>query len=151
MPLRRCVIRHPSDKSDRIDIQTCYVFHYVAVPSSDIFETAVSIALHWSIAPNFSTNLFLFTKLKQLVRKYPMMAQRRSQTYSTSLCQYDQICPEMEQLTRNLCILIRFVLLAISFLQCNLICRDGDFWYIGAVKRLACFYALRYDLSNNGQ
>ena len=40
MPLRRCIIRRPLDKSDRIAIETCHVVHCAAVSSSDIFETA---------------------------------------------------------------------------------------------------------------
>ena len=50
MPLRRCVMRRRLDKSDRIGIGTCYVFHCAIVPSSDIFGTAVSILRtkkHW--------------------------------------------------------------------------------------------------------
>ena len=42
---------------------------------------------------------------------------------------------------------IRFVLLEISFLQCDLICQDSDFWQIGAVQQLTHLFALRYDLS----
>ena len=46
-----------------------------------------------------------------------------------------------------LCITIRFVLLVVSILQYNLICPDSDILHIGALKRLTCLYALRYDLS----
>ena len=45
MPLRRCVIRPRLDKSDRIGIETCYVFHCSAISSWDTFEIAVSILL----------------------------------------------------------------------------------------------------------
>ena len=31
MPLRRCVIRRRRDKSDRIGVETCYVFHCAAM------------------------------------------------------------------------------------------------------------------------
>ena len=41
-PMRRCVITCCLDKSGRIGIETCYVFHCTAVSSSDIFATAVS-------------------------------------------------------------------------------------------------------------
>ena len=40
-PMRRCVITYCLDKSGRIDIETCNVFYYAAVSSSNIFETAV--------------------------------------------------------------------------------------------------------------
>ena len=46
-----------------------------------------------------------------------------------------------------LCILIRFVQLAVSFFRYDLICPNSDFWHIGALKRLARLYALRYYLS----
>ena len=36
-----------------------------------------------------------------------------------------------------------FILLAINFLQHDLICLDSDFWLIGTVKQLAYLYALR--------
>ena len=95
MPLRRYVIRSPCDKSDRIGIETCYVFHCAAVSSSDIFGAPASIALYWGIAlKNFFVNLFSCAKFKQLFQKYPMMTQRRSETHTTSLCQYDLICPD---------------------------------------------------------
>ena len=45
MQLRRCAISRRVEKSDRISIETCYVFHCAAVSSSDIFQTAVSILL----------------------------------------------------------------------------------------------------------
>ena len=41
-----------------------------------------------------------------------------------------------------LCITIRLVQLAISVLQYDLICPDGDFSHIGAVKQLARFYTI---------
>ena len=43
MPLRSCVTRCLLDKSDCVGVETCYVFHYAAVLSSDTFGTAVSI------------------------------------------------------------------------------------------------------------
>ena len=58
IPLRRCVIRRRLDKSDRIDIETCYVFHCATVSSSDIFGIAVSIALYRSVAPKLSRHSF---------------------------------------------------------------------------------------------
>ena len=61
--------------------------------------------------------IFFRAPLKQLFQKYPVIIQRRSETHSKSLCVYDLICP------------------------------DSDFWHIGALKRLARLYALRYDLS----
>ena len=42
-PLRRCVTHRRLHRSDRIGIETCYVFHCAAVLSSYIFGTAVSI------------------------------------------------------------------------------------------------------------
>ena len=116
-PMRRCVITCCLDKSDRIGIETCYVFHCTAVSSSDIFGTAVSIVLYWSIAPKLSRQIFFRVRLKQLFRKYPMMTRRRSGTHSTSLCQNDLICP------------------------------DSKLCHSGAFEQLARFYALRYDLS----
>ena len=95
-PLRRCVITCCLDKLDRIGIETCYVFHLfhcAPVSPSDIFETAVSIAFNWSIPPKLSRQMF-FRVQNQLFRKYPMMTQRRSETHSTSLCQYDLISPD---------------------------------------------------------
>ena len=65
-------------------------------------------------------------QLKQLFRNHPMMIQRRSETHSTSLCQYDLILfrrRHMAQLRNG--ITIRFVLLAIGFLQNDLICPTG--------------------------
>ena len=41
-PMRRCVIRRCLDKSDRIGIETRFVFHCATVSSSDIFGAAVS-------------------------------------------------------------------------------------------------------------
>ena len=135
MPLRRCVVRCCLDKSDRIGIKTCYVFHFAAVSSSDIFGTAVSIVIYWSIAPKLSRQIFFARKIETAVPKlYPKMTQRRSETHGTSLCQSDYI-------------MIRLVLLAISFLQYDLICPDSNFLHIGVVKQLARLYALRYDLS----
>ena len=64
MPLRLCVIRRPLDKSDRIGIEKCYVFHYAAVSSSDIFGTAVSTVLYWSIAPKISRQFFFVRTLR---------------------------------------------------------------------------------------
>ena len=49
-------------------------------------------------------------------------------------------------LAGDLCITIRFVLLAISFLQLDLIYPASDFWHIGAVQQLARLYALRFVL-----
>ena len=71
----------------------------------------------------------LFAILSDLSR-HRCMKQQRSETSNTCMC-----------------ITMRFVLLAVSFLQYNLICPDGDFRHIGALKRLARLYALRYDLS----
>ena len=38
MPLRRCVIRRRLDKSDRIGIETCFVFQYTAISHHRIFS-----------------------------------------------------------------------------------------------------------------
>ena len=42
-PMHRCAITCCLDKSDRIGVEACYVFHCAAVLSSDSFETAVLI------------------------------------------------------------------------------------------------------------
>ena len=42
-PMLLCVMSYCQDKSDRIGIETCNVFHCAAVSSSDVFETAVLI------------------------------------------------------------------------------------------------------------
>ena len=90
MPMRLCVKCRRLDKSDRIGLETSYVFHCTAVSSSDIFETAVSISRtknDWREVQYFSK-----AQLKLLFRKYPMMKQWRSETHSTSLYHYDLIC-----------------------------------------------------------
>ena len=46
-----------------------------------------------------------------------------------------------------MCTMIRFVLLVVSLLQYDLICPDNNILHIGALKRLARPYVLRYDLS----
>ena len=79
-PMRRCVITCCLDISDRIGLETYYAFHCAAASSSDIFGTAVSIVLYWSIAPKLSRQIF-FRAQKQLFQKYPMMTQRRSETH----------------------------------------------------------------------
>ena len=68
MPLRGCVIRRRLDKSDRIDIETCDVFHCATV-SSDIFGTAVSIARNSSVASKLSSQSFFVSKIKTEVPK----------------------------------------------------------------------------------
>ena len=45
------------DKSDRIGIDTCYVFHCAAVASTDIFRTTVSIVHYRSIASKLSSQI----------------------------------------------------------------------------------------------
>ena len=75
--LRRFVTRRCLDILERIGIETYHVFHCAAVSSSDIFGTAVSTALYWSIAPKLYRHLFSCVKLKQLLPKYPMMTQQR--------------------------------------------------------------------------
>ena len=57
-PKRHCVITCYLDKSDRMGLETCFAFHCAAVSSSDIFGTAVSIMLYWSIAPKLSRRIF---------------------------------------------------------------------------------------------
>ena len=76
--MRRCVITCCLDKSDRIGIDKCYVFHCSAVSSSNIFGTAVSIVLYWNISPKLSRQIF-FRAQKQLLQKYPMMTQWRNE------------------------------------------------------------------------
>ena len=56
-------------KSDRIIAETCYVFHCAAESSSDIFGTAVLIALYWSIAPELSRQYFVVRKIETAVTK----------------------------------------------------------------------------------
>ena len=68
-PMRCCVITCCLDQSDRIGIEMCYEFHCAAVSSSDIFGTAVSIALYWSIAPKLSRQSFFVQKIKTAVQK----------------------------------------------------------------------------------
>ena len=60
-PMRRCVITCCLDISNRMDIETYYVFHCAAMSSSDIFGTAVSIAVTKVLHLNFSANLFSCT------------------------------------------------------------------------------------------
>ena len=99
MPLRRL------DKSDRIVIK----FYYAAVSSSDIFGTAVSIALYWSSAPKLSRQSFFVRKIETVFRKFPMMTQLRSETPSTFLCQYHLICPDGD-VRHNSAVALRYVL-----------------------------------------
>ena len=115
MPLRHFVIRRHLDKSDRIGIEPCYVPYN--------FGTTVSIALYWIIAPKFSCQSFLCAKLKQLFRKYSMMTQRRIETHSTSLCQYDLICPDGD-VWHNGEVALRYDLSYWQLAVCNAI------WYV---------------------
>ena len=69
MPLRRFIIRRRQDKSNSIGIETCYVFHCAAVLFLDIFGTAVSIALYWSIALKFSRQSFFVRKIETALPK----------------------------------------------------------------------------------
>ena len=69
MSLRRCVIRCRLDKSNRISTEMCYVFHCAAVSSSDIFKTAVSIALCCSVAPKLSRQSFFVHEIETAVLK----------------------------------------------------------------------------------
>ena len=48
---------------------TINVFHRAAVSSSDIFGTAVSIALNWSIAPKLSRRFFFVRKVETAISK----------------------------------------------------------------------------------
>ena len=96
------------------------MFYCAAVSSSDIFGTAVSIVLYWSIAPKLFRQIF-FLAQKQLFRKYPMMTQRRNKTHSTSLPMRSDLSRQQVMTQRRigvtgtfLCIMIRFVLLAIK-------------------------------------
>ena len=68
-PMRRCVITCCLHKSYRIGIETCYMFHCAAVSSSDIFGTALSIALYWSIAPKLSRQSYFVRKIKTAIPK----------------------------------------------------------------------------------
>ena len=90
MPLRRCVIRCRLGKSDRIGIETCYVFHCAAVSSSYIFGTAVLILR----TKKDLAGKVQYSNKAQLNRKYTMMTQRRIETHCTSLGQYDLISPD---------------------------------------------------------
>ena len=92
-PMRRCVITCCLGKSDRIGLETCYLFNCAAVSSSDIFGTAASIMLYWSIASKLFREIF-FRAQKQLFRKFPMITKRRSEKHCTSLCHCDLICPD---------------------------------------------------------
>ena len=68
-------------------------FNCAAVSSSDIFESAVSAhekRFCGKVLVPYSSK----AQLKQLLQKYPMMTQRRSETRSASLCQYDLIRPD---------------------------------------------------------
>ena len=65
--MRRCVKCCCLDKSDRIGVETYNMFQCAALSSSDIFETTVSIAFYWSIAPNFSHQSFFVRKIKTAV------------------------------------------------------------------------------------
>ena len=69
IPLRRCVMRRRLDKSDRIGIETCHVFHCATVSSLDIFGTTVSIVLYWSIALKLSHEFFFVRKIERGVLK----------------------------------------------------------------------------------
>ena len=69
MPLRRGVIRRRLNKSHRIGIDTFYVFRCAAASLSDIFGTAVTIALSWSIAPKFSRQSFFVREVETAVPK----------------------------------------------------------------------------------
>ena len=69
MPLRRCVIRCCLDKLDRISLEACYVFYCAVVSSSDIFGTAVSKTLSWSIAPKLFRQYFFVRKNETAVPK----------------------------------------------------------------------------------
>ena len=70
-PMRRCVRTGCLDKSDRIGMETCYMFHCAAVSSSDTFGIAVSMALYWSIAPapKLSRQSFFVRKIETAVPK----------------------------------------------------------------------------------
>ena len=67
--LRRCVISRRLDKSDRIGVKTCYVFHCATVSSSDIFGTSVSIAFIWSIAPKLFRQSFFVREIETAIPK----------------------------------------------------------------------------------
>ena len=69
--MRRCVITCCPDKSDRIGIETCYVFHCAAESSLDIFGTAVFAHEKKDFAGKFRCNTPGKAQLKQLFRKYP--------------------------------------------------------------------------------
>ena len=65
-------------------------------------------------------------QLRAIATAVPMMTQRRGETHSTTLRQYDRIMSRQRRLTQLCCgIAIRFVLLANSFLQYDLICPDS--------------------------
>ena len=85
MPLRRCVIRCRLDKSNRIGKETCMCFtaplHNHRIFSVQLFRLRFTGVLHLS----FPANLFSCAKLKQLLRKYPTMTQRRSETQHVSM------------------------------------------------------------------
>ena len=67
--MRHCVITYCLDKSDRIGIETYYVFHCTAVSSSDIFETGVLIAFYCGIEPKLFRESFFERKIKTAVPK----------------------------------------------------------------------------------
>ena len=63
------VICYCLDKSDRIGIETCSMFHDATVSSSDIFGTALSIAIYCSIASKLSRQSFFVRKIERTVPK----------------------------------------------------------------------------------
>ena len=88
-----------------------------------------------------------------LSRQQVMTERRIGATGTFNALRYDlskQRCMKQQRSkTSNTCmwITIRFVLLAVSFLQYDLICPNSNFWHIGALKQLARLYALRNNLS----
>ena len=184
--LRCSFIYYCLDKLDRIDKNTCYVFHCATVSSSDIFGKAVSIAHEKRLAGKFRCNKTQLKQLLQNIRWWNSGAVKhiarlyvntiwfvQTASYETAAhwsnwhvsMHDDTVCltsnqafcnnlsrqkcmkqPRSEASNTCLCITIRFVLQAVSFLRYDLICPDSEYWHIGAWKRLARLYALRYDL-----
>ena len=66
--MRHCVIICCLDKSDRIGIESCYMFHCAAVALSNFFGTAVSTVAYFT-GVNVSAKSFVMCGIETAVQK----------------------------------------------------------------------------------
>ena len=127
-PMRRSVMSRYLNKSNRIGIRTCCVSLSRCVIIGYFQNSYFYFANEKNIGGKVWVQYSSKVQLKQLIQKYPMMTQRRSQTHSKFICQYGFDLSRRRRMTQRRCgITIRLVLLAINFLPNDLICPDSDF------------------------